>query len=120
MAKLEIRGYVNKLEHKESANGGYVKYTLAAQQKRRTKEGEVKEKLYVNCVDFSGNPPEEGAYVEAHGWVTISGWCKGDKGGANIDLKVTGYGDTGDGSAKASAPKAKAPAQDIPDDPFAL
>lgn len=130
MATLETRGYVNKFERKESAKGPYCKFTLATQQKRKVGGVMTTEKLYLNCVDFSGKEPpnlhpdsRDGtptAYVGIKGYVTITGWAKDGKGGANIDVTVTEYEalEQKGGDAAPAAPKA-APAAP-PADPFAL
>ena len=130
MATIETRGYVSKFERKESAKGPYCKFTLATQQKRKDKTGTmVTEKLYLNCVDFSGKEPpglhpdsRDGAptaYVGIKGYVTIVGWAKEGKGGANIDVTVTEYEALEQkGGTDAPAPKAAAAAP--PADPFAL
>ncbi len=129
MATIETRGYVNKLERKTSAGGKeYVKFTLAVQQKRKDKSGqEVKEKLYFTCVDFSGQAipglhvgdrGEETAYVGVTGYITITGWAKDGKGGANLDVTVKSYEALE--QSKGDAPAAKAKADAPPEDPFAL
>jgi hypothetical protein len=130
MATITTRGYINKLERKEGNGKSYLKFTLATQQKRKVNGEMVTEKLYINCVDFSGKEPPglhlddrggETAYVGITGYLTITGWAKNGKGGANVDVTVTEYEALeqkgGGGSApKAAAPKAEAP----PEDPFAL
>lgn len=130
MATLETRGYVSKFERKESAKGPYCKFTLATQQKRKDKTGTmVTEKLYLNCVDFTGKEPpglhpdsRDGsptAYVGVKGYVTITGWAKEGKGGANIDVTVTEYEALEQKGGEAPAAKKAAPAAP-PADPFAL
>ena len=128
MAIIQTRGYVNKYERKTSASGTeYSKFTLAVQQKRKDKDKkEIVEKLYINCVDFSGKEPpglhedDRGgltAYVGITGYLTVTGWCKDGKGGANLDVTVTEYEAIEQKGGKApAAPKAAEP----PADPFAL
>ncbi len=121
MASIEARGFVNKLELKESAKGPYAKFDLAVQQKRKDKDkNEVKETLYFRCIDFNPtNLPAEGDYVGVTGYVTLTKWEKG----INVDVSVKSYekleqrakeprtnGRTG-GSKASDAP---------PSDPFAL
>lgn len=129
MAIIQTRGYVNKYEKKTSAGGKeYVKFTLAMQQKRKDKGGvEVVEKLYLNCVDFSGkevpglHEDDRGgltAYVGITGYLTVTGWCKDGKGGANLDVTVTEYEALEQKGGKA--PAAKPAAETPPEDPFAL
>jgi hypothetical protein len=129
MAIIETRGYVNKYERKTAASGAeYSKFTLAVQQKRKDKnKQEVVEKLYFNCVDFSGKEPpnlapndrgELSAYVGIKGYLTITGWCKDGKGGANLDVTITEYeAIEPKGGAK---PAAKVATAAPPADPFAL
>lgn len=128
MATFQARGYINKYETKTSAGGKeYAKYTLAVQQKRKDKSGaEVVEKLYINCVDFTGQEPpglhvgdrgEKTAYVDVTGYITISGWCKDGKGGANLDLTVKSYEAMEQKLPAGQAPKAAAAP---PADPFAI
>ena len=127
MAIIETRGYVNKYEKKTSAGGKeYVKFTLAIQQKRKDHGNEVVEKLYLNCVDFSGkeipglHEDDRGgltAYVGIKGYLTVTGWAKDGKGGANLDVTVTEYEAL---EQKAGKPKAAAPAAAPPADPFAI
>lgn len=130
MAIIQTRGYINKYEKKTSAGGKeYSKFTLAIQQKRKDKGGaEVVEKLYLNCVDFTGQDPpglhtsdrgELTAYVGITGYLTVTGWCKEGKGGANLDVTVKEY-EAGieQKAGKAAAPKAAGAAP--PADPFAV
>ena len=130
MAKIETRGYVSKFERKTSGKGPYTKFTLATQQKRKDKSGTmVTEKLYLNCVDFTGNDPpglhpdsRDGsptAYVGIKGYLTVTGWCKEGKGGANLDVTVTEYEELEQKGGEAPAPK-KAATASPPADPFAL
>lgn len=129
MAIIQTRGYINKYEKKTSGGGKeYAKFTLAIQQKRKDKGGqEVVEKLYLNCVDFSGKEPpglhesERGltAYVGITGYLTVTGWCKDGKGGANLDVTVKEYEEgIEQKGAPAAAPKAAGAAP--PADPFAI
>lgn len=133
MAIIKTRGYINKYEKKTSGGGKeYAKYTLAVQQKRKDRGQEIVEKLYLNCVDFSGNEPpglhedDRGgltAYVGITGYLTVTGWCKEGKGGANLDVTVTEYeeGIEQKGSTKAGdAAVKKATSAEPPADPFAL
>ena len=128
MATIEARGYVNKYERKTSGAGQeYSKFTLAIQQKRKDRnKQEVVEKLYLNCVDFSGKEPpglhqsdrgELTAYVGVKGYLTVTGWCKEGKGGANLDVTVTEYEAIEQKATKATT--AAAPAAP-PADPFAI
>jgi hypothetical protein len=128
MAKIETRGYINKFERKESGKGPYCKFQLATQQKRKDKSGTmVTEKLYLNCVDFTGKDPpglhtdsRDGtptAYVGIKGYLTITGWAKDGKGGANVDVTVTEYEELEQNNAPAAA---KAATAAPPADPFAL
>lgn len=129
MATLQIRGYVNKYEKKVSAGGKeYAKFTLAATQKRKDKGGqEIVEKLYFTCVDFSGKEPpglhtsdrgELTAYVGITGYLTVTGWCKDGKGGANLDVTVKEYEEGIEQKGGKAAPAA--PAAAPPADPFAI
>lgn len=131
MATIEARGYVNKFERKTSAGGKeYCRFTLAVQQKRKDKSGqEVKEKVYLQCIDFSGNEPpglheeEKGltAYVGVKGYLTVTNWAKDGKGGANLDVTVKEYEaieQKSGGNGGAPAGKA-ADAHAPPSDPFA-
>ena len=134
MAVIQTRGYINKYEKKTSAGGKeYAKFVLAVQQKRKDKGGqEVVEKLYLNCVDFSGkappglHPSDRGdltAYVGITGYLTVTGWCRDGKGGANLDVSVTEYEELEQLAPKAGgkgARKGKPGADDAPADPFAL
>lgn len=130
MAIIETRGYVNKYERKTAGSGQeYSKFTLAIQQKRKDRnKQDVVEKLYLNCVDFSGKEPpglhkdDRGgltAYVGIKGYLTVTGWCKDGKGGANLDVTVTEYEELEQkgGAKPKAAPKATSAA---PEDPFAL
>jgi hypothetical protein len=131
MAIIKTRGFINKYERKTSAGGTeYSKYTLVVQQKRKDKnKQEVVEKLYLNCVDFTGKEPpglhtsdrnELTAYVGITGYLTVTGWCKDGKGGANLDVTVTEY-EEGLEQKGASAPKPAATgAAAPPADPFAI
>lgn len=125
MAKIETRGYVNKFERKEGNGKSYVKFTLATQQKRKDRSGTmVTEKLYLNCVDFSGGEPpglhdgRDGltAYVGIKGYLTVTGWAKDGKGGANLDVTVTEYEALEQKNAPAAktAPPPEDPFKDIP------
>lgn len=128
MAVIDTRGYVSKFERKTASSGTtYTKFLLAIQQKRKDKSGQmVTEKLYLNCCDFSGKDPPglyEGeygltAYVGIKGYLTVSGWCKDGKGGANLDVTVKEY-EEGLEQKGGKAP-AKAPTASPPADPFAL
>ncbi len=128
MAIIETRGYVSKFEKKTSAKGEYCKFTLSCVQKRKDKSGEmVTEKLYINCVDFSGKEPpnlhpddRDGAltaYVGIKGYLTVTGWAKDGKGGANLDVTVTEYEAIEQKTAALTAKKAAAAP---PADPFAI
>lgn len=119
MATLEIRGYVNKLELKESDKGPYAKFTLACLQKRKDRSGkDVAEKLWLNCVDFKCKDlPSEGDYVGISGYVTISQWSANDKSGINIDVTVQSYEKLEQREKKAKAPKSDEPP---PSDPFKM
>lgn len=130
MAIIETRGYVNKYERKTSGSGQeYSKFTLAIQQKRKDRnKQEVVEKLYLNCVDFSGKEPpglhedDRGgltAYVGIKGYLTVTGWCKDGKGGANLDVTVTEYEALEQKGASPKAAAAKA-TEAPPADPFAI
>jgi hypothetical protein len=122
MATIEARGYVNKLERKESAKGPYVKFDLAVQQKRKDRTGtEVKETLYFKCIDFDPKEaPDDGEYVGVTGYVTLTKWDGGKdgKGGVNIDVTVKSYEKLAqrEDTRKPKAPTADAP----PADPFAI
>jgi hypothetical protein len=131
MAIIQTRGYINKYETKTSAGGKeYVKFTLAVQQKRKDRGQEVVEKLYLTCVDFSGKEipglhtsdrGELTAYVGITGYLTVTGWCKDGKGGANLDVTVTEYEaglEQRGGGAAAGKPAPAASA--APEDPFAI
>lgn len=131
MALIETRGYVNKFEKKSGPKGEYCKFTLATQQKRKDRDGQmVTEKLYLQCIDFSGKEPpnlhpddRDGAltaYVGIKGYLTVTGWCKDGKGGANLDVTITEYEaleQKGGTAAPKAAPKAAAAP---PADPFAI
>ncbi len=127
MATLEARGFVKKLELKESAKGPYAKFDLAVKQKRKGKDGqqvggEKGETLYFRCIDFDPkNVPADGDYVGVTGYVTLSTWTGAEgKAGLNVDVSVKSYekfeqrprDNAGPGAGKADA----AP----PSDPFDL
>ncbi len=124
MASIEVRGYINNYEKKVSGSGTeYSRYKLASQQKRKDKSGQqVVEKVYYSCVDFSGKEPpglHEGshgltAYVGIKGYLTVTGWCKDGKGGANLDVTVKEYE-----ALEQNTPAAKTTAAPPPADPFA-
>ena len=126
MATLETRGFVSKFEQKQSAAGkDYCKFVLSVQQKRKDKNGqEVKDKLYVQCVDFTGSLPPglhaddrggQTAYVGVKGYLTVTSWAKDGKNGTNLDVTVTGY-EALEQKESAAKPAAATP----PADPFAL
>ncbi len=124
MATLEARGFVNKLEVKEGNGKTYAKFDLAVQQKRKNKDKvEVKETLYIKCVDFDPKDlPADGDYVGVTGYLTVTSWSANGKNGTNLDVTVKSY-EKLEQKARAdnrTAP-AKAAASDAPpSDPFAL
>ncbi len=129
MATLEGRGFVNKLEVKQSAKGAnYAKFDLAVQQKYRGKDGvEVKETLYWRCADFDPKDlPAEGDYVGVTGYATFTKWDGGKtgKGGVNVEVTVKSYEKLPQRDAAtrqpATAPRAASADAAPPSDPFAL
>lgn len=126
MATISARGFVNRLEMKESAKGPYAKFDLAVQQKRKDRDkNEVKETLYFRCVDFDPKDvPSEGDYVGVTGYVTLTKWegGKDGKGGINVDVTVQSYEKLEQRGDRAAKPKAapKAAEEAPPSDPFAL
>jgi hypothetical protein len=125
MAEITVRGYVNYLETKTSQSGNtYKRFKLGVQQKRKGPGGvEVKDKLTFNCTDFGNDTPEEGSYVELHGYLTIYPWSKDGKSGTNLDVLVKGYKPVearSPGAGKLSAPRAPKATEVVPEDPFAL
>lgn len=93
MAKYEARGFVKRIETKTSGSGGQrVQFDLAVAQKVRKDGVDVKDTLYVRCVDFKcENVPVEGEYVGVNGYLTITSWAKNGKNGVNADLNVQSY-----------------------------
>lgn len=125
MATVEVRGYVNKPEHKVSGGGKeYNKFTLAVKQKRKDHGNEIEEKVYFNCVDFKGGEcPAESTYIGIKGYLTVTGWCKNGKGGANLYVTVTEYEELEQLAPKAGSKgsrKGKPDSDEAPADPFAL
>ncbi len=94
MATFEARGYAKKVEIKTSSAGkDRAQFDLAVQQKRKDKAGvEVKETLYVRCVDFDPKDvPAEGEYVGVTGYLTVTSWAANGKNGTNLDVTVKSY-----------------------------
>lgn len=124
MATFEARGYVKKLEIKTSGAGkDRAQFDLAVAQKRKDKTGtEVKETLYVRCVDFDPKDlPAEGDYVGVTGYLTVESWAANGKNGTNLNVTVKSY-EKLEQKAKTERPAGAAKAADAPppSDPFAL
>ncbi len=94
MAIYESRGYAKKVEIKTAAGTGAQRcqFDLAVSQKRKENGVEVKETIYIRCVDFKcENIPVDGEYLGVTGYLTLSPWAKNGKNGFNADLTVKSY-----------------------------
>jgi hypothetical protein len=70
MADINVRGWVSKIEHKESARGPYVKFTLKESQKDR--DGQRYNTFY-NVTCFK---PELLDGLEDNSFAKLGGWFK--------------------------------------------
>jgi hypothetical protein len=129
--KITAQGYINNYRTFTSSKGmEYAKYTLVVNQSFKGKNGErLQEKLYVDCVDFSGKEPDglsdngkgPSTYAEVVGKLTITKWEKGDKKGFNFNMLVESHGlpEAKDNLSKTRAAKQSEVKGSVPEeDPF--
>jgi hypothetical protein len=85
MANIEVKGYCNRPQAKESSRGGYSRFTLAERQKQ--KDGTFT-KAYYQVTDFnSATPPDDGAFVTVKGYLKMRDYDAKD-GTKKVSLDV--------------------------------